>query len=108
MARYFFHVKDMDGVVSRDGEGQELPSLNAARAEAVNSNREMLGEHILHGGAIGLRQIEIADDKGEVLATITVTDVLMDHGQPRAFADDVTKSAPHAEISSAGKKTAAE
>ena len=108
MARYFFHVKDMDGVISRDEEGQELPDLDAARAEAVSSNREMLGERILHGGVVGPRQIEIANEKDEVLATITVTDVLIDRGQVRAFADDVTKSAPVASISSAGKKAAAE
>jgi hypothetical protein len=108
MARYFFHVKDMEGVISRDEEGQELPDLDAARAEAVSSNREMLGERILHGGVIGPRQIEIADEKDEVLATIAVTDVLIDRGQLRAFSDDVTKSAPVASISSAGKKDAAE
>ena len=96
----------MDGVVSRDREGQDLPSLDAARAEAVNSNREMLGERILHGGVIGPRQIEITDDKDNLLATITVTDVLIDRGQPRAFADDVTKSAP--KVSSTGTKDAAE
>lgn len=108
MARYFFHVRDKDGDVIRDREGQELPSLDAARAEAVNSNREMLGERILHGGIIGPRQIEIADGTGEVLAAITITDVLMDRGQVRAFSDDVTKSAPVAPISSTGRKNAAE
>ena len=108
MARYFFHVRDKGGDAIRDREGQELPNLDAARAEAVSSNREMLGERILHGGMIGPHQIEIADGTGEVLATITVTDVLMDHGQLRAFADDVTKSAPNAAITSTGKKDAAE
>lgn len=108
MARYFFHVRDMDGVLSRDEEGQELPGLDAARAEAVSSNREMLGERILHGGVIGPRQIEIADEKDEVLATIAVTDVLIDRGQVRVFIDDVTKSAPVAPISSTGRKDAAE
>lgn len=108
MARYFFHVKDMDGIISRDQEGQELPDLDAARAEAVSSNREMLGERILHGGVIGPRQIEIADETGNVLAAITVTDVLIDRGQLRAFTDDVTKSAPVAPISSTGRKDAAE
>lgn len=98
----------MDGDVSRDREGQELPGLDAARAEAVNSNREMLGERILHGGVIGPRMIEIADENDTVLATITVTDVLIDRGQLRAFADDVTKSAPNAAITSTGKKDAAE
>ena len=108
MARYFFHVRSGDNVVSRDQEGQELPDLEAARAEAVNSNREMLGERLLHGGNLGPRQIEIADESGKLLATISAEEVLMHNGQLRAFSDDVTKSAPTAQISSAGKKTAAE
>ena len=108
MARYFFNVRGPDGEISRDWEGQDLPDLIAARAEAVKSNREMLGERLLHGGSLGPRQIEIVDEKGSVLATITATEVLTDHGQLRAFADDVTKSAPTAALKSAGKKPAAE
>ena len=108
MARYFFHVKGADGAVSRDREGQELPDLDAARAEAVSSNREMLGERLLHGGSLGPRQIEIADESGKLLATVSVHDVLMDDGQFRAFTDDVTKSAPVGLASSAGKKPAVE
>jgi hypothetical protein len=44
MTRFFFHVRDDGDDVSRDTEGQELPDLEAARQEALNSNREMLGE----------------------------------------------------------------
>ncbi len=103
MTRYYFHVRGPDGEISRDWEGQNLPDLIAARAEAVKSNREMLGERLLHGGSLGPRQIEIVSEKGEVLATITAADVLTDHGQLRAFPDDVTKSAPVGDIST-GKK----
>ena len=74
-----------------------MPSLDAARAEALSSNREMLGERLLHGGAIGPRQIEIADESGKVLATVTTQDVLTHDGQFRDFTDDVTQSAPVAE-----------
>src|SRR6185437_13220727 len=108
MARYFFHVRSADDLVSCDREGQELPHLEAACAEAVNSNREMLGERLLHGGALGPRQIEIADEHGKVLAVISAEEVLMDDGQLRAFPDDVTKSAPTAPSRSAEKKAAAE
>jgi hypothetical protein len=94
MARYFFNVKGADGEISRDREGQELADLNAARAEAVSSNREMLGERLLHGGALGPRDIEISDERGKVLATVSAKDVLMQDGQLRSFSDDVTKSAP--------------
>ena len=108
MARYFFHVRSADNVVSHDREGQELPDLEAARVEAVSSNREMLGERLLHGGHLGPRQIEIVDESGNVLDTISAEDVLMHNGQLRAFPDDVTKSAPTAQTTSAAKKPAAE
>ena len=108
MARYFFHVRNADNLVSCDQEGQELADLEAAYAEAVNSNREMLSERLLHGGSLGPRQVEIADESGKVLATITAEDVLMHDGQLRAFPDDVTKSAPSSSVSSTGKKQAAE
>lgn len=107
MARYFFHVRSGDAV-SYDREGQELPGLDAARAEAVSSNREMLGESLLHGGMLGPRQVEIANESGEVLAIVTAKDVLLQEGQLRAFSDDVTKSAPSTSVISTCKKPAAE
>ena len=108
MSRYFFNVRDSDGDVSRDDEGQELPDLKAAREEAINANREMLGERLLHGGSLNNRQIEIADESGNILETITSQDVLFRDGQWRDFPDDVTKSAPSASSTSTGKKSAAE
>ena len=108
MTRYFFHVRGADDLVSCDREGQELPDLEAARAEAVSSNREMLGERLLHGGRLGPRQIEIADESGNVLATISAEDVLMRNGQLRAFPDDVTKTAPSSSVAETGKKAPAE
>src|SRR5580765_5961984 len=49
MPRYFFHVREGSSF-HRDEEGQELPDAEAARQEAVNTSREMLGEKLLHGG----------------------------------------------------------
>ncbi len=34
MARYYFHIRDGNNLI-RDEEGTELPSLEAARAEAI-------------------------------------------------------------------------
>ena len=65
MPRYFFHVRERRRHQPRP-EGQELPDLEAARREAINTNREMLGEKLLHGGSLNHRQIEIADESGEV------------------------------------------
>ena len=95
MPRYFFHVRDEDGDISRDEEGQDLPDLEAARTEAVSTNREMLGERLLHGGSLNHRQIEIADAGGKILLKVDARDVLFHDGEWCSYADDVTKSAPH-------------
>jgi hypothetical protein len=97
MPRFFFHVCEMregGNDVSRDTEGQDFPDLEAARREAINVSREMLGEKILHGGALDHRRIEISNEKGEVLAVVDARDTLFQEGQLRSFNDDVTQSAP--------------
>lgn len=93
MPRFFFHVRDGAGL-SRDLEGQELADEAAARREAVNSNREMLGERLLHGGALDHRRIEIADESGRIVDTVGAEEVLLRDGELRSYDDDVTKSAP--------------
>jgi hypothetical protein len=108
MSRYFFHVRDSDGEISRDLEGQDLPDLESARTEAISTNREMLGERLLHGGRLDHRRIEIADEQGKVLAKIDANDVLFRDGEYRSYSDDVTKSAPTGLEKLTGKKPAAE
>jgi len=108
MPRYFFNVRDRDGDVSPDTEGQDLPDLEAAKAEAISANREMLGERLLHGGHLDHRQIEITDEQGIILAKIDANDVLFRDGEYRSYSDDVTKSAPTGLHRSAGKNPAAE
>jgi hypothetical protein len=98
MPRFFFHVRE-GTELSRDHEGQELADAKAARREAVSSGREMLGERLLHGGAIDGRQIVIADDAGTVLDVVNANDVLFQDGQLRSYKDDVTQSAPTANLS---------
>lgn len=93
MPRYFFHVRE-GSLLNRDDEGQELPNAEEARREAVSSAREMLGEKLLHGGSLNHRSIEIADETGHVVDVVYSRDVLMRGGNPRAYSDDVTQSAP--------------
>ena len=107
MPRFFFHVRDSSDHLTRDAEGQEFADLEAARREAANTNREMLGEHLLHGGSLNYRRIEIADDKGEVLAMVHANEVLSEDGQLRTFKDDVTKSAPSSLLSATSSKSSA-
>jgi hypothetical protein len=93
MPRYFFHIREGSDL-SRDTEGQELPDTEAARAEAINSGREILSEKLLHGGSLDHRQIEIADETGHVVDVIRSQDILMRRGELRSYSDDVTQSAP--------------
>lgn len=93
MARFFFNVRD-GADISRDREGQDFANAEAARREAVCTGREMLGERLLHGGALNHRQIEITDETGHVVDVLTLSDVLFSHGQLASYDDDVTKSAP--------------
>ena len=70
----------------------------------MSSDREMLGERLLHGGSLNNRRIEICDEKDEVLAVVDASDTLFQEGQLRSFNDDVTKSAPTASLNSNGVK----
>ncbi len=93
MPRYFFHVREGSDL-SRDTEGQILPNAEAARREAISSGREMVGEKLLHGGALSSRQIEIVDETGRVVDVVNERDILLREGKLRSYPDDVTKSAP--------------
>jgi uncharacterized protein DUF6894 len=93
MPRYYFHVRE-GGEISRDREGQELADAEAARREAVNAGREILGEKLLHGGSLNNRTIEIADETGLVIDVVNVNDVLFKSGKFRSYDSDVTQSAP--------------
>jgi hypothetical protein len=93
MPRYYFHVREGQDL-SRDLEGQVLPNAEAARAEAINASREMLGEKLLHGGSLNNRQIEIADETGHVVDVVSANDVLFKAGRFNSYSEDVTQSAP--------------
>ncbi|HEY2007931.1 MAG TPA: hypothetical protein VGH23_03005 [Rhizomicrobium sp.] len=93
MPRYFFHVREGSDL-NRDGEGQDFPDAEAARREAINSVREILGEKLLHGGALNHRSIEIADETGHVVDVVCSRDVLLRHGRFRSYPDDILQSTP--------------
>jgi hypothetical protein len=93
MPRYYFHVRKGQHIF-RDEEGQELPDSGAANREAINSIREIVGEKILHGGSLNSRTIEIADETGKVVETVSTREVLLKSGGFRSYTDDVADSAP--------------
>ena len=91
--RYFFHVREGQEL-SRDQEGQELADVEAARREATNISREIMGEKLLHGGPLNGRTIEIADETGCVVDTVSSREVVIAKGTFRTLVDDAVQSAP--------------
>ena len=69
MPRYFFHIRDLDGLVP-DEEGQELASIVAARQEAMLSAYDIAGEKLRNGETIAGETIEITDEGGSLLEAV--------------------------------------
>jgi hypothetical protein len=59
-----------------DGEMQEFPDLEAARAEAREGLRELSAELIREGKPFDDRAIEITNEAGVHLATVRMSDAL--------------------------------
>jgi hypothetical protein len=73
--RYYFHlINDID---VPDLEGVELPDIDAARAQAAEQARGMIGEMTKTEGRIVLHhRIDIEDEDGTVLESVTFGDVI--------------------------------
>jgi hypothetical protein len=75
MPRYYFHVVTPNERIE-DTEGQELPNLESARLEAVESLRSIISAEVRHG-VLGLDEwIEVTDGAGKELLTIRGGDAL--------------------------------
>ena len=72
MPRYYFHV--FNDVVAIDEEGIELPDLDAAREQAMDSARELVCESI-HKGHLNLdHRIEVEDEQRNKVLSISYRD----------------------------------
>jgi hypothetical protein len=72
--RFFFHVFDDD--VTRDEDGLELPDAAAAAAVALRSARALACEQVGQG-CLRLRdRIDVADEAGALVATVTFRDAV--------------------------------
>ena len=74
MPRYFFHV--YDDVIAEDEEGAELPNLAAARLNALHGARDLICEQVRRGYMVLSHWIDVADDQGEKVLTITFRDAV--------------------------------
>jgi hypothetical protein len=67
MPLYFFHIKEGDEVL-HDKEGVDHPDLEAARAEAIEGIRQIVGDAVMFGSPLRLdREMHVVDDAGETL-----------------------------------------
>ncbi len=75
MARYYFNVRDMTGLI-RDTEGTELADLEAAREEAQSSARESMAESLKDGRTLNHRRFEVADKSGATVPLFPFSDAM--------------------------------
>jgi hypothetical protein len=75
MPRYFFHIRS-DDVFIRDPDGSDLPDLDAARAEAVHSARDLLANLLREGQILDGQAFEISDEADNVLERVTFRSVI--------------------------------
>jgi hypothetical protein len=83
MAKYFIDLRDARGTI-RDEEGADYAHLEDALDEAKASARDMVQQYM--DGRISLNEtcVEVRDDSGRTLASLTVAEVL-DHPVHPAF-----------------------
>jgi hypothetical protein len=63
------------GETTKDLEGFELPSLDAALKEAEEGAREIAADAIRAGRTVGEMSIEIADEHGVRLGSVRLQDI---------------------------------
>jgi hypothetical protein len=72
MSRFFIHVRCGD-TLTEDPEGYDLPNVEAARDEALAAAREILADGLKSEG-VRCEQLEIHNDAGQLLTTVSVRD----------------------------------
>ena len=61
---------------STDEEGMDLPDLEAARRQAVEGIRSILQDEVGHGEIDFEGRVEVLDEGGNLLATVTFHDAV--------------------------------
>ena len=83
MTLYFIDLRDAAGMI-RDEEGAEFPTLEEALNEAKASARDLVKQYMDNRTPLAESCVEIRDQKGQVVAVLTVAEVL-DHPVHPAF-----------------------
>lgn len=74
MPTFFFNV--YDDLAATDEDGLELPDLDAAKAEAVRGARALACEQVTRGRLNLSHRIEVTDEIGRTVATVTFRDAV--------------------------------
>ena len=80
MPRYYFHLHNGIGD-AEDGEGTELPNLDAARKFAIESARSILSEEAKEGLIDLASSIDVADEHGNILLTLSFREAVELRGE---------------------------
>lgn len=80
MPRFYFHL--LNDVDAPDGEGQELPDLEAAIKHARHCARITIAENVKDEGRFNRdHRIDIEDEDGRVLDTVWFRDAVQVEGR---------------------------
>lgn len=77
MPRYYFQIVERNGVLD-DLDGAEVGSLEDARKEAQRAIREIAAEHLKIERKLELTSIEICDEAGNSVASVTYDEAMDD------------------------------
>ena len=75
MGRFHFNVRNGSGY-TQDDEGQEVSNLDEVRRRAVEGARSLLSAEALTGDLDLRGRIEVTDETGELVITVTFRDAL--------------------------------
>ena len=78
MPRFYFHLRN--DIVTNDEEGAELPDLTSARRTAVETARGLAAESVRQGHLNLNHYIEIENEYGHVIATVTFREAVKIEG----------------------------
>jgi hypothetical protein len=75
MPRFYLHIKD-GGRIIPDPDGIELPTVEAARREAIASAQEILAEKLKAGDVVDGQEFDICDEAGNVIERVPFRSVI--------------------------------
>lgn len=76
MPLFYFYVRHQD-IRDEDLDGLSFKDIDEAKSGAVQYLREVIAEELRSAHAIEIVALEIADQSGKVIATVTVEEAIL-------------------------------